>query len=60
MTRLLFIACSVCTGNPNSNLTRGAIAGVWFLGIVVALLLVSIAGIASSWRRRARSLHSEL
>lgn len=36
-------ACSVCFGDPESPMTRGAVAGVMVLGGVVGFVLVCIA-----------------
>ncbi len=56
MTRYLFLACSVCFGDPNSNFSKGVFAGVFFLVGVVATVLVGIAWTALSWARRAKKL----
>ena len=50
------LACSVCFGNPDSLLSKGAVAGVFFLVAVVALVLVAIAATAFRWSRRAKAL----
>lgn len=52
-------ACSVCFGDPDSRLTRGAFAGVVTLIGVVGFVLVSIAGTSVFFVRRARMLSSE-
>ncbi len=49
-------ACATCFGDPNSNLVKGAKAGVLFLGIVVYGLLLSMAGVTGMWIMRARRL----
>lgn len=59
MIRAVVFACSVCGGDPSSLLTKGAWAGVWFLGGVIVAVLVAIAAIARSWSRRARALGGE-
>lgn len=52
-------ACSVCFGDPDSRLTRGAFAGVVTLIGIVGFVLVSIAGTSVFFVRRARMLASE-
>lgn len=49
-------ACSTCFGDPDSSLTKGALAGVIVLAVVVYGVLFSFVGIMFSWRRRARAL----
>lgn len=48
--------CPLCFGDPSSDMVKGAKAGVVFLLLVVAGLLVTIAAIARSWALRARAL----
>ena len=50
-------ACSVCFGNPDSPLTKGALAGVFFLLGVVLLVLGGITFTAVIWARRAEQLN---
>ncbi len=50
------LACSVCFGNPHSPMSKGAIAGVFFLVTVVSFVLVFIATTAIVWARRAKKL----
>ena len=50
------IACSVCFGNPHSPLSKGAIAGVIFLAMVVSSVLAAIAAIAFIWNKRSKRL----
>ncbi len=50
------LACSVCQGNPDSELTQGAKAGVIFLAIVTYSLLFGVAGIFVTWMVRARRM----
>lgn len=50
-------ACAVCFGDPDSDLAKGAVRGVVFLAVVIGGVLVSIAGIATSWFVRARRLN---
>jgi len=51
-------ACAVCTTDPNSPLTKGAIIGVAFLGVVIVTVLALIVSVARSWMKRARHLHT--
>lgn len=53
-------ACSTCYGDPTSPLTKGTLAGVWFLGGVIVGVLTTIAYIGYTWHRKARSLNMEL
>lgn len=46
-------ACSVCYGDPNSLLTKGAKSGVLFLLLVIVGILAAILGIGIAWARRA-------
>ena len=47
-------ACSVCFGDPNSNLTKGAVAGVLLLLGVIGFVLVWIGIVIVAWSRRAK------
>jgi hypothetical protein len=49
-------ACSVCFGDPNSPLSKGAIAGVVFMVGVVSVVLLTIAFTSFIWARRAKKL----
>jgi hypothetical protein len=49
-------ACAVCFGDPESDMTQGAKAGVVFLAVVVYGVLFSIAGIAGLWTFKARKI----
>lgn len=49
-------ACSVCFGDPESLMAKGAVAGVATLFGVVAFMLCSIAGVALFWVQRGRRL----
>jgi len=50
------VACSVCYGDPNSSLSKGAILGVVFLLAVVVTVLTLIVFVARTWLRRAKAL----
>lgn len=53
-------ACAVCYGNPESDMAKGAAAGVLVLmGIVVSVLL-GIVGVTIFWVRRARRFGNAL
>ena len=45
-------ACAVCFGDPNSLMTKGALWGVGFLGIVIVAVLIVIGAVAYRWARR--------
>lgn len=47
-------ACSVCQGDPNSNLVKGAEAGVLFMVVVTYGLLLSMIGLGATWFVRQR------
>lgn len=48
------VACPVCFGDPESDMTRGAIWGIVVLGIVVYGVLMGMVGIGVTWVLRAR------
>ena len=50
------LACAVCFGDPNSDLAKGAVAGVVLLGSVIFCVLLGIAGTAFHWSRKARRM----
>lgn len=50
------IACSVCYGDPNSPITKGAEAGVLVLLAVVVVVLTLLASLLLFWVRRAAIL----
>lgn len=49
-------ACGVCFSDPNSSLTKGALMGVAFLGLVIVTVLCLIVAVARSWIKRAKHL----
>lgn len=57
MTQYIFPACSVCFGNPDSQMTKGAMLGVFFLLGLIIFVLGAIASVAVTWSRRARKLY---
>ena len=50
-------ACSVCFGDPNSDMAKGVTAGITVLLGVVVTVLLSIIGVMLFWIRRARRYH---
>ncbi len=52
------MACSVCQGDPDSDLSKGAQAGVLFMVIVTYGLLLGFAGLAALWFVRVRRLRT--
>ena len=50
------LACSVCFGDPDSPLTKGALMGVYVLVGVVGFVLLSIAATGVYWIQRSRRL----
>lgn len=47
-------ACAVCYGNPESDMAKGAAAGVLVLMGIVVSVLAGIIGVTLFWMRRAR------
>ena len=47
-------ACSVCFGDPESPMMKGAAAGVYVMVGVVSFVLMAIAGTACFWLVRCR------
>lgn len=52
-------ACSVCYGDPDSPMVKGAEAGVLFLAVVVYGVLMGMGGIGAIWFIRARRLAAD-
>ena len=50
------VACSVCFGDPNSQMTQGVQAGVLALLGVVSVVLLGLASLMLFWMRRAAKL----
>lgn len=46
-------ACSVCYGNPDSDMGRGVNAGILFLLMIIGFVLAAVAALMMSWIRRA-------
>lgn len=49
-------ACSVCFGDPESPMMKGAVAGVYVMVGFISSLLICIATTACFWSIRARRL----
>ena len=47
-------ACAVCYGNPESDMAKGAAAGVLVLLGIIVFVLAGIAGVTVFWMGRAR------
>ncbi len=50
------VACPVCFGDPDSDMTQGAMWGILVLGIVIYGVLMGMVGIGVTWFIRARKL----
>ena len=50
------LACSVCYGDPDSAMAKGAKAGVLVLLGVVSVVLLWVGSLLLFWRRRAANL----
>lgn len=50
------VACSVCFGDPDSAMAKGALMGVYVLGAVIGCVLFGVAGTAVFWVQRDRRL----
>jgi hypothetical protein len=49
-------ACSVCFGDPDSPMTKGAVAGVYVMIGFIGCVLTAIAGTACFWMVRGRRI----
>lgn len=49
-------ACSVCFGDPDSDMTRGAFAGVLVLLGIITTVLAGFVGTGVYWLQRSRKL----
>ena len=49
-------ACSVCFGDPDSPMTKGAVAGVYVMMGFIGFVLTGIAGTACFWMFRSRHI----
>ncbi len=50
------LACSVCFGDPDSSMVKGALAGVIVLVGVVSVVLMGVVGTGLYWNHRSRRL----
>lgn len=50
-------ACAVCFGDPESDMARGAVAGIIVLASIVGFVLMGITGTGIFWVHRSRQLH---
>ena len=51
------MACSVCFGDPDNPMTRGAVAGVYVMVGFIGFVLLGIAGTACFWMVRSRRIN---
>lgn len=51
------LACSVCFGDPDSPMTKGALAGVIVMVGFIGFVLTGIAGTACFWMARSRRIN---
>ena len=54
------LACAVCFGDPNSDMVKGANAGILILLGIIITVLGAIGSVALFWMRRARLYHRTL
>ena len=52
-------ACAVCFGDPESNMAKGAVAGVLALAGFIGFVLMGITGTGLFWILRNRQLHRQ-
>jgi hypothetical protein len=53
-------ACSVCFGDPNAQMTKGAEQGVWFLLGIMVLVQIGFGLFFIYLRRRARGFRDPM
>ena len=51
-------ACSVCFGDPDSEMARGLAAGVIMLAAVIGVVLLGVVGVGLVWIQRGRCLQA--
>ncbi len=49
-------ACAVCFGDPNSDMVKGAKAGVIVLAVIVYGVVLTMVGVAGFWAFKARKI----
>lgn len=52
-------ACAVCFGDPESDMAKGALAGVIVLAGFIGFVLMGITGTGLFFIRRSRQLHQQ-
>ena len=50
------LACAVCFGDPDSDMVKGAKAGVLVLAVIVYGVVFSMAGVAGFWILKSRRI----
>jgi len=53
-------ACSVCFGEPDSSMVKGAVMGVYVMVGVVGSVLAGVAGTGLFWLQRSRRIIREM
>jgi O-antigen/teichoic acid export membrane protein len=51
------LACSVCFGNPESQMTKSMVAGIWVMLGCIGVLLAGFAGLFLYWTYRSYHPH---
>ena len=51
------IACAVCFGDPESDMAKGAVAGIMVLAGFIGFVLIGVAGTGVYWVHRSRRLN---
>jgi len=51
-------ACSVCYGDPESDMAQGALWGVLVLGVIVYGVLMGMVGVGITWLVKARRIQA--
>ena len=57
MSDLLLTACSVCYGDPESPLAKGAVSGVWALLSAIAIVQVGLGYFFFVYLRRRAKIY---
>lgn len=52
-------ACPVCFGDPDSDMAKGAVAGIIVLGLIAYGTMMGMVGVGVCWFVRARKLASQ-
>ena len=56
LSRLIYPACSVCTGDPNSSQGIALKYGVLVLGGFILFILICIASTAFQWAKKSKEI----